>query len=187
MDEREKRIFKSARELFFRYGFKKTSLDEIISHAKVGKGAIYEFFKNKEELFKSVVLKEYDNLFNSLKELMASETDPGKMLLMYVYARIKYIKEVIVTQIAVREVFEELKYTYDQIFPINLKEVEILGSILEHGQRNNTFRLGNTEEYAKLISEIIQRFEMSWVKMKSKEAEKKIQSLFRLLLEGLLV
>ena len=67
MDEREKRIFESAREMFFRYGFKKTSLGEIITHAKVGKGAIYEFFKNKEELFRAVVLKEYDKLFNSLK------------------------------------------------------------------------------------------------------------------------
>lgn len=187
MDKREKRIFESAKVLFFRYGFKKTSLNEIISHAKVGKGAIYEFYKNKEELFKSIVLNEYDRLFYSIKEMLVSEVDPNKKILLYICMKIKFMKESILKQIAVPDVFMELKDTYDQMFPTNYKEIEILRAIIGQGQKNKIFRLENTEEIAKLVSEIIHRFEMSWLNLETRKAEKKILSLVDLLLKGLLV
>ncbi|WP_372369436.1 TetR/AcrR family transcriptional regulator [Candidatus Uabimicrobium sp. HlEnr_7] len=42
-------------EIFFRYGYKKTSLDDIAQSIGVSRQALYKHYKNKTDLFKSAV------------------------------------------------------------------------------------------------------------------------------------
>lgn len=43
-------ILDAAERLFLRYGYKKTTIDEVAQEAGVGKGTIYSYFKGKDEL-----------------------------------------------------------------------------------------------------------------------------------------
>ncbi|MBW7476581.1 TetR/AcrR family transcriptional regulator [Paenibacillus oenotherae] len=43
-------IVQAAQELFSKYGFKKTTVDEIAQNVGIAKGTIYLYFKNKEQL-----------------------------------------------------------------------------------------------------------------------------------------
>jgi AcrR family transcriptional regulator len=45
----------AARELFGRKGYAATSVDEVVRHAGVTKGAMYHHFKDKDDLFRAVV------------------------------------------------------------------------------------------------------------------------------------
>jgi AcrR family transcriptional regulator len=47
-------IVKSATIFFSKYGFYKTTVDEIAKHIHKAKGGIYYYFKSKEELFNEV-------------------------------------------------------------------------------------------------------------------------------------
>lgn len=49
--EKEKRILEAAEEVFSKYGYTQATLDEIIKIADTGKGTIYNYFGNKEQLF----------------------------------------------------------------------------------------------------------------------------------------
>lgn len=64
-------ILKSARRLFSLKGYNGTTLEEISEDAKVGKGTVYLYFKNKEDLFIKVV---EDGLFQ-LKKRMIDRVD----------------------------------------------------------------------------------------------------------------
>ncbi|MBI4930972.1 MAG: TetR/AcrR family transcriptional regulator [Bacteroidetes bacterium] len=48
--ETKERILKSADDLFFRYGVKSVTMDDIASHLGMSKKTIYHFFKDKDEL-----------------------------------------------------------------------------------------------------------------------------------------
>jgi len=50
MKNEENRIIFVAREIFFKNGFHKTSMDEIAKELKISKKTIYKYFKTKEEL-----------------------------------------------------------------------------------------------------------------------------------------
>jgi AcrR family transcriptional regulator len=52
---RKEQILDAARRQFLREGFHDTSLDDIIRESGGSKSAIYQYFKNKEELFAAVV------------------------------------------------------------------------------------------------------------------------------------
>ena len=63
--ERERRfkrqeIINAAREVFAQRGFVSATLDEIADRAEYGKGTLYNYFQNKEELFATVIADSFD-------------------------------------------------------------------------------------------------------------------------------
>jgi AcrR family transcriptional regulator len=57
--DRRERLLKSAASLFSRWGFDKTSMDDIARETGISKGAVYLEFPNKDALFKAVVHWEF--------------------------------------------------------------------------------------------------------------------------------
>ena len=51
------RILKSATELFFRYGFQKVSINQIMKESRMTHGAFYAHFESKEALFSASFLE----------------------------------------------------------------------------------------------------------------------------------
>ena len=67
-----KDIFKTGKELFWKYGIKRVTIEEVCREAKVSKMTFYKFFPNKIELAKTIFefvigdsLKKFDQLVHS--------------------------------------------------------------------------------------------------------------------------
>ena len=56
MDRRHE-ILEAASKSFSLFGYKATTMDQVAKIANVGKGTIYTFFDNKEELFHEIVMQ----------------------------------------------------------------------------------------------------------------------------------
>lgn len=52
---RKRLIVDAATKSFSQFGYKATTMDQVAKVASVGKGTIYTFYSNKEELFKEIV------------------------------------------------------------------------------------------------------------------------------------
>ncbi|MDQ0268840.1 TetR/AcrR family transcriptional regulator [Cytobacillus purgationiresistens] len=65
--DRKQLIIQAATKSFSLFGYKATTMDQVAKIANVGKGTIYTFFKNKEELF--------DEIISSLIKEMKSEAE----------------------------------------------------------------------------------------------------------------
>lgn len=71
-------ILVAAKKLFWKYGYKKVSIEEICGEAKVSKVTFYKFYTNKIELAKTIldnVVKESTEGFKDLKEKATSASD----------------------------------------------------------------------------------------------------------------
>jgi AcrR family transcriptional regulator len=58
MVDKKDYIMDIAKEKFDRFGFKKTTVDEICQDARISKKTLYEYFKDKEDLFVSLFMRE---------------------------------------------------------------------------------------------------------------------------------
>lgn len=71
-NDKKNRILEAATTSFSQFGFKGTTIDSVAKIAKVGKGTVYTYFENKEELFGEIVdqaLKQMMNVANkSIKD-----------------------------------------------------------------------------------------------------------------------
>ena len=53
--ETKERILKGAEELFFKYGIKSVTMDDIAKHLAVSKKTIYQFFEDKNEMVETLM------------------------------------------------------------------------------------------------------------------------------------
>jgi AcrR family transcriptional regulator len=70
---RKQQIIDAATKSFSLFGYKATTMDQVAKLANVGKGTIYTFFKNKEELFDEIV----STLILEMKEAAEQVIDPN--------------------------------------------------------------------------------------------------------------
>ena len=66
-----RKILDSAREIFFRHGFQKATLDEVASHAGVAKGTLYRYFENKGDLYVVVLVENGAAFEKKMREVAA--------------------------------------------------------------------------------------------------------------------
>ena len=96
-DEFRKKIIISAGQIFSRYGFRKTTMDELAKALKMGKSSIYYYFKSKEEIFEAVILSEANMLRNELTKAIKSVDSPIDKVKNYVFVRMKTLKNFQIT------------------------------------------------------------------------------------------
>jgi AcrR family transcriptional regulator len=60
MEEKKERTIEKAREYFHKFWYRKASLSDLISEIGISKPTFYNYFKNKEQLFASVMLATYN-------------------------------------------------------------------------------------------------------------------------------
>lgn len=70
--DRKALILEAATKSFTQFGYKATTMDLVAKLANVGKGTIYTFFKNKEELFDDI----FSSLLIEMKQTADQAIDP---------------------------------------------------------------------------------------------------------------
>lgn len=76
----EAQLVETARALFTRYGFQKTTIQDITEPVGIAEGTFYRFFDTKSELYLRVLLREQDELIDAVEAELRGETDPGAKL-----------------------------------------------------------------------------------------------------------
>ncbi len=66
-------ILLGARDLFERFGFKKTTMEDIARQIGKSKSALYYYYKTKEEIFEGVILNEIETTHNMVAEAVKKE------------------------------------------------------------------------------------------------------------------
>ena len=74
-------IMQAAEKLFARGRFHEITLDDVTRATKVGKGTIYRYFKNKDDLFFQAAASGFDDLENLLHRTVPREADFREQLL----------------------------------------------------------------------------------------------------------
>jgi len=77
MDDVKQKILISAKELFIQQGYKKTTIRQIVDKSGVLIGSIYYFFKNKEEIFQSLVLGIFDACDKLVGDYFGTKESPA--------------------------------------------------------------------------------------------------------------
>jgi AcrR family transcriptional regulator len=134
-------ILKIAREIFSKYGFKKTTLDDIANAVRKGKSSLYYYFSSKEDLFQAVILKEVEILAHELEIVINRNTDPVDKLRDYVLTKLTTFRSLanfyhaIENDITAIGFIEDIKHKYEQ------DEIRMIKRILIEGVRKNEFEI----------------------------------------------
>ena len=79
-DSKKQAILTAAFGQFATYGFRKTSMDDIALAAGMSRPALYLHYRNKVDIYRSLVEKYYEQLDTGLRAILTSHDDPVQIL-----------------------------------------------------------------------------------------------------------
>ena len=181
-------ILNVARNIFSKFGFKKTTMDEIAQAAMKAKSSIYYYFKSKEEIFEAVVEKEGSIMYEELKKIINSNADSQTKLRKYILTRMKLIDHLANLYDAIKDDYLN-HFTFIQKYRKKYDEFEIsmIMQMLQQGIYNKEFKINNNiETIAYAISTALKGLEIPFfLENKYAEIEKRLDSLLDILFYGI--
>ncbi|WP_028612790.1 TetR/AcrR family transcriptional regulator [Paenibacillus harenae] len=87
--DRRKQVVDAAAKSFAMFGYKATTMDQVARIANVGKGTIYTFFTNKEELFHEIMQR----LILEMKQVAERVVDPNRRFFENLYDALEQLLE----------------------------------------------------------------------------------------------
>jgi AcrR family transcriptional regulator len=133
-------IINVANKLFARYGFHKTSMDEVAKTARKAKGSLYYHFASKEDLFKEVVAKEITNLKKELNIVTELNINSKEKIKKYLVKRMEVLNSAANYHETLKaDFFEHFDFIDDLREELDEWEKSKIGQILEEGIKNGEF------------------------------------------------
>ncbi|MCU0463766.1 MAG: TetR/AcrR family transcriptional regulator [Anaerolineae bacterium] len=87
-DERQQRVLDAAQRLFLKYGYDKTTVNDIAAEAGISKGAVYLHFKSKEAVMDALILREGQRVQADIMRRLAADPDGGNLFNIFRYGLI---------------------------------------------------------------------------------------------------
>lgn len=187
-DEVREQVVQSARQVFARYGYKKTALDDIAREARKGKSTIYYYFKSKDEIFKAVIDAEAEIRKQAIEKEISQITDSRLKLKTYIYVRMLTLKMVVNYYEAIKNDLLDNLYFVNSLRDDHFEE-EILQvkTMLLEGVEIGDFTIENPDLTAKTIVTLLHGFEVPLIvkNLSDEELQKSVDEMLNILFFGI--
>ena len=181
-------IIEASGTVFSRFGYKKTTMEDIAKTFDMGKSSLYYYFNSKEEIFKAVVVYEAELLKKELRTVLTTTQNPRRRLKNYILVRMQtlrklsnYYNAVFSEDLSHFDFIEKIRQKYDS------EEIQTLKWILDEGTKMEVFKVENTELAATAISTAMKGLEIPlfW-KNKDPDLESRLDDLLLILFYGIM-
>lgn len=190
-DSRRKEILEKSTECFIKFGYNKTTLDEIGDAIGFNKAALYYYFKNKEELFIQVVNNQLTIGLNKVQQELADMPDNQSKILKYLWNRTQIYTNLIKLTSLSNENILDLNNTFEEIYaPYKKSEIKYIGSILKNITEDKS--QSQIDEFAELILDLVNSIGLSALLVRNisnqtqvlEEFNKKKETIVKMLLKS---
>lgn len=140
MEDIKNLILDKAKERAERFGFKKTTMDEISADCGISKKTIYQHFANKDDMFKSLVIREGQRNVKMLFTQIENISNPTEKLIQLIRNSVEFFNQ----EHFITKIFKEEKdfalsdKSYREI--IDAEVISLIAKIICDGKIKGAFR-----------------------------------------------
>jgi len=154
-------IVESATKYFSKFGFYKTTMDEIAKHIHKAKGVLYYYFKSKEELFNEVLKQELNIVKTELNKIVNNDNDSLIILKEYMLTRLKLLNKAVNYHETLKaDFFEKYHFVKDVREDFAEFERDQLTNILMKGKKQGYLNVKNINSTVNIIIMVINGIEI---------------------------
>lgn len=180
-------IIDSATKYFSRYGFHKTTMDEIARNIHKAKGVLYYYFKNKEDLFNEVLKKELGSVKTALLKIVNSNKNALAIMTDYILTRFKLLNNAVNYHETLKaDFFEKYHFVKDVREDFENFDQNQFTAIIQRGNDEGYLEVRNVGPTVDVAMMIIRSIEIPlFLQDKYKEYEKTIHELILMITSSL--
>lgn len=181
-------IVSVAAKIFTRFGYKKTTMEEIAMASRKGKSSIYYYFSSKEDIFRAVVEKEAEELKKDLKMAIDEVDNPIGQLKKFILFRMHKLKTLTNFHTVLKsdslahfDFIENIRKEYDE------DEIEIVTRILKIGIEKGKFVIDDPDLAAVALVTAMKGLEIPlFINKEHGRIEDRLENLIQFLFFGLI-
>jgi AcrR family transcriptional regulator len=148
--ESRKRIINAAMDVFFRHGYAESNIRDIAKKAGISVGSIYLYFKNKEELYKTLITDKRREIGEATTLTVEQAESATEAITEYLRVYLRYaLKHKHFILLHIKEHGFSFGTNEKRLF--FLKQRKLIEKIILHGIQKGEFRKCNARETAKII------------------------------------
>ncbi len=181
------KIIESADEFFHRFGFYKTTMDDIAHKIHKVKGVLYYYFNSKEELYTEVIKRELNTVKDALRQIVSTDDDPVTKLENYIKVRYRMLNNAHNYHETLKADFRE-KYGFVESVRSDFDHFERaqFNKILKQGKEKGYFDLSEIDLTIDVIMILSKNLEIPlYIQGKYSEYEKIINEMISIIFNGL--
>ena len=183
----KQQILESATLYFSKYGFHKTTMDEIARHIHKAKGVLYYYFKSKEELFREVLKQELGRLKATMAKIVNSSGNSIALLTDYMLTRFRLLNGAVNYHETLKaDFFEKYHFVKDVRDDFENFEIRQLTTIIERGNEEGFLMVQNVKSTVDVAMMILKSVEIPlFLQDKYSEYENTLQELMLMITSSL--
>ena len=160
-------ILKAAAQRFAKYGFYKTTIEEIASDLNKVKSALYYYFKTKEDLFKAVIETAQKKLWASIETNVSANKTQKEKLTTLITSHLQAFGKITEGYTSLLDLYflehtvvQEVRKIYDD------KETAFLAELIRAGNKSGEFDVKDVKNVSVVIMTAIKGAEQEYVEKK---------------------
>jgi AcrR family transcriptional regulator len=202
MPEKKKQdhILEAASHCFARYGFAKTTMDDIARMVGLNKASLYYYYKNKDAIFCEIIQQEKEIFLSSLKKKVDTIIIWHEKIQIYILERERYFQKQVnlhklsiktSKQLAFQPLFRDLVNRF------NIRETQMIREILDQAIQTKQIQKIDTQKTAGIIlcvangikqqQMLLEKDNLNLAQFDFKKIEKDTRFAISLILKGLAV
>jgi len=127
----KEKIGKAAMQCFEKYGLDKTTLDDIAQSIGLNKASLYYYYKNKEDIFIEVALKEGEDYIAALQQKALLKKGIESQVWFYMHSRFNYYKNILnMNRVSVETLNKILPRFFELYDALMKKEKKFLSQLI---------------------------------------------------------
>jgi AcrR family transcriptional regulator len=163
--EKEEQIISAARKVFARYGYSKTTMEDISASVEMGKASLYYYFPTKENLFHAAVLHEQEEFIKKAGTILNKQISAEKKLKTYTEDRLEFFQELVnLGALSFNSVHDRHSVSLKIYESFAEKEIDIIRGIIQEGINNGEFDLIIPPQYPALLIHLLQGLRLKTIK-----------------------
>lgn len=165
---RREEILKASERVFAQKGFHNSTVAEIAKESEFAIGTIYQFFKNKEELYFTMMLEKFDLLYTTLLTELGKNTKCLEKLSCLVEVVLSFIEQnvdffkIFTLELNVLHPNMENKLK-EQLIKKHFIYVKLISDIIREGMNEGVLKEGNSDDLSSSLYGMINILSFNWI------------------------
>ena len=151
----KEKIGRSAMQCFKKFGLDKTTLDDIAKAVGFNKASLYYYYKNKEDIFIEVAIKEGEQYLELLQKKTLLKKGVENKVWFYMQSRFDYYKNVLNMNRVSSDTLNKILPKFFELYDAMMKqEKKFMSQVIKRAVENGELIKNNTDKIADVLINI---------------------------------
>jgi AcrR family transcriptional regulator len=152
VSDKRRQILAAASECLARFGYGKTTMEDIAGRIGLNKTSLYYYYPNKESIFIAVIVQEAEKFLGALQAKALKARGCRNRILSYLTERLRYYQHVVNLHNLSIETLQRIQPSFRGLYQDVLeREIDFIGQRLQDGMQSGEIKTDDARRLARII------------------------------------